>query len=47
MGLDPGYRTGCKLAVVDGTGRVVATDVIHPIPPHADEAGAPRRPSSA
>jgi protein Tex len=42
MGLDPGYRTGCKLAVVDGTGRVVATDVIHPIPPHADEAGAAR-----
>ena len=31
MGLDPGYRTGCKLAVVDGTGRVVATDVIYPI----------------
>jgi protein Tex len=42
MGLDPGYRTGCKLAVVDGTGRVVATDVIHPIPPQADEAGAAR-----
>jgi protein Tex len=42
MGLDPGYRTGCKLAVVDGTGRVVATDVIHAIPPHADEAGAAR-----
>jgi uncharacterized protein len=42
MGLDPGYRTGCKLAVVDGTGRVVATDVIHPIQPHADEAGAAR-----
>ncbi|HEX7180208.1 MAG TPA: Tex family protein [Thermoanaerobaculia bacterium] len=40
MGLDPGFRTGCKLAVVDGTGRVVATDVIHPTPPHADEAGA-------
>ncbi len=35
MGLDPGLRTGCKLAVVDGTGRVVATDVIHAIPPHA------------
>ncbi len=31
MGLDPGYRTGCKLAVVDRTGRVVATDVIYPI----------------
>lgn len=40
MGLDPGYRTGCKLAVVDGTGRVVATDVIHPIQPHANEAAA-------
>ena len=35
MGLDPGLRTGCKLAVVDGTGRVVATDVVHAIPPHA------------
>jgi uncharacterized protein len=40
MGLDPGFRTGCKLAVVDGTGRVVATDVIHAVPPHADEARA-------
>jgi uncharacterized protein len=40
MGLDPGYRTGCKLAVVDPTGRVVATDIIHPIQPHANEAGA-------
>jgi protein Tex len=40
MGLDPGFRTGCKLAVVDGTGRVVATDVIHPIQPHANEAAA-------
>ncbi len=42
MGLDPGYRTGCKLAVVDGTGRVVATDVIHPIQPQMDEAGSAR-----
>ena len=31
MGLDPGLRTGCKLAVVDGTSRVVATDVIHAV----------------
>src|SRR6478672_5507304 len=30
MGLDPGFRTGVKVAVVDATGRVVATDVIHP-----------------
>src|SRR6185295_16682637 len=42
MGLDPGLRTGCKLAVVDITGRVVATGVIHPIPPHEDVAGATR-----
>ncbi len=40
MGLDPGFRTGCKLAVVDGTGRVVATEVIHPVQPHANEAGS-------
>lgn len=30
MGLDPGYRTGCKVAVVDPTGRVLDTNVIYP-----------------
>ncbi len=30
IGLDPGYRTGCKLAVVDKTGRVLDTAVIYP-----------------
>lgn len=30
IGLDPGYRTGCKLAVVDCTGRVLDTSVIYP-----------------
>lgn len=30
MGLDPGLRTGVKVAVVDGTGRVVATDTLYP-----------------
>ncbi|MDU0293061.1 Tex family protein [Saccharothrix longispora] len=30
MGLDPGFRTGVKVAVVDATGKAVATDVIHP-----------------
>jgi uncharacterized protein len=30
MGLDPGYRTGVKVAVVDGTGKVVATETIYP-----------------
>ncbi|HWR48317.1 MAG TPA: Tex family protein [Pseudonocardiaceae bacterium] len=30
MGLDPGYRTGVKVAVVDATGKVVATDTVYP-----------------
>ena len=30
MGLDPGYRMGCKVAVVDGTGKVLDTAVIYP-----------------
>lgn len=34
LGLDPGYRTGCKVAVVDPTGKVLATSVIYPVPPH-------------
>ncbi|WP_199430478.1 Tex family protein [Qaidamihabitans albus] len=33
MGLDPGYRTGVKVAVVDATGKVVATDTIYPHKP--------------
>ncbi|MCL2177621.1 MAG: RNA-binding transcriptional accessory protein [Firmicutes bacterium] len=33
LGLDPGYRTGCKLAVVDATGKVLDTAVIYPTPP--------------
>jgi protein Tex len=40
MGLDPGFRTGVKVAVVDATGKVVATSVIHPHEPQRrwDEA---------
>lgn len=34
MGYDPGYRTGCKLAVVDATGKVLETAVIYPTKPH-------------
>lgn len=34
LGLDPAYRTGCKTAVVDPTGKVLATAVIYPTPPH-------------
>jgi uncharacterized protein len=33
LGLDPAYRTGCKLAVVDETGKVLNTAVIYPTPP--------------
>jgi protein Tex len=40
MGLDPGYRTGVKVAVVDATGKVVATGTVHPHQPQRrwDEA---------
>ena len=42
LGYDPGYRTGCKLAVVDKTGRVLDTAVIYPTKPREDIAGAER-----
>lgn len=33
IGIDPGYRTGCKVAVVDATGALLATETIYPHPP--------------
>ena len=33
MGIDPAYRTGCKIAVVDPTGKVLDTAVVYPTPP--------------
>ena len=33
LGLDPAYRTGCKIAVVDDTGKVLDTTVVYPTPP--------------
>ena len=33
MGFDPAYRTGCKIAVVDATGKVLDTTVVYPTPP--------------
>ncbi len=33
MGIDPGYRTGCKVAVVDGTGKYLEGTTIYPTPP--------------
>ncbi|MFA8439935.1 Tex family protein [Pueribacillus sp. YX66] len=35
LGIDPAYRTGCKLAAVDETGKVLAINVIYPTPPRA------------
>ncbi len=42
LGIDPGYRTGCKVAVVDATGKVLGTHTIYPHPPQKrwDEAKA-------
>jgi len=42
MGIDPGVRTGCKVAVVDATGKFLEHAVIYPIPPHRDEEAAAR-----
>ncbi len=40
LGLDPAYRTGCKIAVVDATGKALDTSVVYPTPPQnkKDEA---------
>jgi protein Tex len=39
MGLDPGIRTGVKVAVVDGTGKLLATSTVYPFPPKNDLRG--------
>lgn len=43
LGLDPGYRTGCKVAVVDGTGKVLDTAVIYPTHSEAKVAQSKRK----
>ena len=40
LGFDPAYRTGCKLAVIDETGKVLDTGVIYPVEPQNDIEGA-------
>ena len=40
MGLDPGIRTGCKVAVVDATAKVLATETIYPLEPRRDWDGS-------
>ena len=42
LGIDPGIRTGCKIAVVDDTGKFLGHDVIYPFQPKNDVAGAER-----
>ena len=40
MGFDPAYRTGCKIAVIDETGKVLATTTVYPTEPQNDIQGA-------
>ncbi len=40
LGIDPGYRTGCKIAVVDPTGKLLDTATIYPHEPQNDREGA-------
>ena len=43
LGFDPGFRTGCKLAVVDATGKFLANDVIYPTAPKEDMIWSERK----
>ncbi len=40
MGFDPAYRTGCKIAVIDETGKLLATTTVYPTQPQNDIEGA-------
>ncbi len=40
MGFDPAYRTGCKIAVIDKTGKLLATTTVYPTEPQNDVDGA-------
>ncbi len=42
IGIDPGFRTGCKVAIVDGTGKFLANETIFPTPPKSDTQTASR-----
>lgn len=43
MGLDPAYRTGCKIAVIDETGKVLDTCVVFPTPPQNKKEEAEKK----
>ena len=47
LGWDPGYAHGCKLAVVDETGKVLDTAVIYPVPPSSGSRANPRKVAEA
>lgn len=40
LGVDPAYQAGCKLSLVDETGKMLAVQIIYPTPPRKDVAGA-------
>jgi uncharacterized protein len=40
IGIDPGFRTGCKVAVIDSTGKFLANTTIYPTPPKSDAKSA-------
>ena len=42
IGFDPAYRTGCKIAVIDETGKLLATTTVYPTEPQNDVEGAKR-----
>ena len=43
LGIDPGFRTGCKVVCLDANGNLLHHDVIYPTPPRSDIDGAGRR----
>ena len=43
MGFDPAYRTGCKIAVIDDTGKLLATTTVYPTEPQNDVEGAKKK----
>lgn len=43
LGVDPAFRTGCKLVVIDETGKMHAIDVIYPTAPRKDTKGAEKK----
>ena len=43
MGFDPAYRTGCKIAVIDDTGKLLATTTVYPTEPQNDVDGAKKK----